>query len=999
MQHVKMLNSNILMSMFSLLFLLLFALNTTFAAFPKNRLVYLPDRDLEILYVGQKGKWCDSRLDLVLVTSQPLTFQDKKLINLQMVRLIIKLRKSCPAISQVGIVGYSRIEPDTPLLEGSYLAKDAWKFSKLKLPVRFEAPQVKPVKASENKAKTARAPKTAPKPKIAREPNRVLTFQESQELQKRLTFLGFATGNINNQTGPQTAVAISSFLARYNLSLPARPDLDILLAVRKASGVSGQPNGTTAKAPRRAELLNYVDVGNRLALNLDRLFALKTARNTPNLLNNNRILLSWLEQEAEDNYSPLQARSFALKRTYDNGTTFQKTDVLKSFRTLIESEVRRRNAELSQPLALMIRLGARISEDYRNGQGFPIVTRRGFGFSQRTYSGRRVLNYYVKRLGRDLYFPLPARSSISRIPILDERKARTLALLLRERRRYSFEMRFYMIVKNVSFLTSGGRELLAENTVNRFSLEMLDRNDLSGKAKLVYNWGRPSSPNRQKNGAAARKPTALDFARWANIKLIRNNLVLGDWRESDRVNFQASRDKNRSPGNISKTGWAGFANLIALQRDPSLLEDQKIALAVANAFLTRREKAELTRGRNYLTTAGGSRNSQNYNEFELREFLSRFQRGNYATRVKRYFPPFPIPFVNIQAVTLGNYDFPSGSFPITFGESKRDRSVATWKPTLNLNLQSNFNLQRYPKQLSLPRDSAERLLDMFKRRRGNGRTVYLAIFAEMQSVKAKAAASVGKSAAGYYNVVAKRVALFMDNRLKLRLAEFSMKELLAPGTKSSPTFLSISESKLETLYNVTPVTEDQLARLVERLSDRKGFTGAYVRSMYAVTKVNELEKERVFNEYSETLRFVKEPSSYWLIGGGTFGRYDTKKAGFPIYDWHVTSTTGTISQVSAKFRTEFEDVKNIAFIKMERKRAAALLERYPSRRFLLRVKVTPIKATWQFRNPDSESEDPQLARYAEANVSVRINEVYVLTDPNSDQKGEKALIAVKVLQK
>ena len=127
MQVVRILNRDIFMFTFSLLFLLLFTLNIAFAASPKNRLVYLPDRDLEILYVGQKGKWCDSRLDLVLATSQPLAFQDNRLVERQIVKLIAKLRQSCPAISQVSIVGYSRIEPDRMLLEGSYLAKDNWK--------------------------------------------------------------------------------------------------------------------------------------------------------------------------------------------------------------------------------------------------------------------------------------------------------------------------------------------------------------------------------------------------------------------------------------------------------------------------------------------------------------------------------------------------------------------------------------------------------------------------------------------------------------------------------------------------------------------------------------------------------------------------------------------------------------------------------------------------------------------------------------------------------
>ena len=987
MQGARYLNRNVLIFIFSFLALTFLAQTPAFSAPQTTRLVYLPGKDLEILYVGQKGQWCAERLDLVLLTSQPQILQNKELTGEQIVELITRLRRSCPAISRVGMTGFSRIDPDRPLVEGSYLAKDAWKFSKLKLPERFE-----PAQAPSPQIRTDN--QTSTPAQITSEPNRRLSFQEAMELQQRLSFLGFSVGQIDGRPGRQTAVAISNFLAQYGLSLPVRADLNMLSAVRKISGADKQVTQPAPKLPRKIALSAYKDTGNRQLINLGRLFAFWTLRNTSGLLDNRDILLNWLYEEGRDNQSPMQARAFDLKRLYDRGTKFQKQDVLKTFRQLLESEVKRRDNGLSQPLALKIRLGAKISGDHQPGQGFPMSYRynSGFGFSQRSYSGRNELNYKIGRLGRVLHLPLPRRTLVKHIPILDERKARIFAGLLQDQQRYDFEMRFYMTVKNINFLTVGGLELQAENSVDRMSLAMLDRNDLSGGSKLVHLWDLVSLENKQKAQAAARKPTALQFARWAGIKVLRGNLVLGGWKKHGRVDFTAIRNGKSRLTRVSKTGWAGFANLISLQRDLSLLENHEIAIAVANTFLSGPERIDLERGKNFLHAGQGPRNQQNFNEFEYREFLTRFERGDYASRVKQYFPPFPIPIVNIQPVTLGKYNFPNGSFPITFGQGKRNKNIATWKPVLNLNMHDKFNLQRYPKQLSLSPDNAKRLLALFKQRNKNSRTVYLAIYADLKSIGVTAKP-------GRYNVVAKRVALYLDRDLRDLLADFSLPELSAPERKATPTSVAISLSKLDRLYGLTPVNEDQLARVVEHFSVRKGFFGAYVRSMDAVQKVNELEKERVFNEFSETLRFVQRPVSYWMTGWGKLGIYDTTRAGFPIKVWDIGSTTSKISSVSAKFRTEIEDVKSVAFIKMERERAAALLEKYPSRHFLLRVKVTPFKTTWQFRNAEAVPDDPQDARYAEANIFARINEVYLLTDPNSDRKDEKALIAVKIYQK
>ncbi len=941
----------------------------------KVRLLYLPGKDLEILYVGEKGQWCAPRLDLVLISSQSQVLEDEALTDRQLAQLIIKLRRSCPQISQVGITGYSRIDQKRALLEGSYRAKDGWKFSKFKLADRMEQPvtQNRPAGAARTK----------------NQPNRALTSDELRELQKRLSFLGFQIRKEDGRPSRETTQAIRGFLTRNGLSLPVRTDLDMLTAVRKISGAGRPTRAVKTRNSRRFNLSEYRDTGNRQGMNFGRLVSYWVVRNTPNLLNNKEILWRWLKAEGRDNQSPIQARSVALQRLYRQGTTFQKQDVLKSFRLLIENEVRRREDELKLPLKINVRLGADISGDYRAGTGFPIskVYRQGFGFSHRIYNRRNELNFYVSRLGRVLRLPLPKKAAVSYLPILNERNARKMAQLLQNKRRYSFEMRFYTIIRNVGFLTTGGQELQAATTLNRLSLEMLDRNDISGASKLVYNW-KLISTNRGPNRQAAAKPTALQFAKWAGIKTLRDNLVLADWDKSGRGDFAAAASGKRRLTKLSRRGWAGFANLLNLQRNPSYLNNRKIALAVAATYLTQREKAELERGKNFLFASGRSRNSRNFNEFEYREFLARFQRGNYAARVERYFPPFPIPIVNIQAVTLGSYVFEKGAFPITFSRGTRERSVATWKPVLNLNMHNDFNLQRYPKQLSLSPENAKRLLRLFKQRNQDSRVVYLAIFAQMRSLGVR-------TKPGQYNVIANRVALYLDPQLKQRLAEFSMTELTSTASRGPRTSVSISQSKLGKLYQQRPVNEDQLARVVERLSDRKGFEGSYVRAMSEVIKVNELEKDRVFKEFLESLRFVAEPPKYWMNGWGTLGRYDSKREGFPIFDWQVGATTGSISSVRVNFRTEFADVKNVAFIKMERNRAAALLEKYPSRKFLLRVKVTPFEATWQFQEP--EKDDPQQSRYPEATIGVNINEIYLLADPGSDQKNERALIAVKIL--
>lgn len=65
------------------------------------------------------------------------------------------------------------------------------------------------------------------------EDSRGLKFEEGQELQRRLTALGFDTGGVDGVVGPMSREAIRDFQRRVGLTPDGHPSIELLQAVRK----------------------------------------------------------------------------------------------------------------------------------------------------------------------------------------------------------------------------------------------------------------------------------------------------------------------------------------------------------------------------------------------------------------------------------------------------------------------------------------------------------------------------------------------------------------------------------------------------------------------------------------------------------------------------------------------------------------------------------------------------------------------------------------------
>ena len=741
-----------------------------------NRLTYVASKDLEILYAGEKGKWCNPRLDIVLITSQPLVLQNENLATKQIAKLIQKLRQSCPKIVKVGLSGYSRMEPEIVVIEGSYVADDDWKFSKLKLPERFVSQS-----GNASVGNTAQKPAVIVAPGNAGEPNRSLSFEESVELQKRLSFLGFAIGKIDGKPGRKTTFAISRFLKTYNLNLPVRPDLDVLNSLRRVAATGNAGRVIITKNPKPVasiNLGNYLDTGDRNQVNTGRLFAMRAAARNIKLLNDSQVVNRWLNIESRDKYSPIQQQANYMKRLYKNGTKFDKKDTLSNFSKLISDEIAKRRAELNQPLSLLIRFPARVSGDYISGAGFPLSMNYSNKQDFRLQERAGAINHRLGRIGVDLNIPLPNQSFVSVVPILDERKARILARLLQNRRRYKFELQYYVTMKETKDTVRANSSISTEAKISRLALVLIDGNRPYAKPKLVYKWGLspPKNASNSNNPFSTRKLTPIEFANWAKISLLGGNLVMN--RSYDKIysniviDFQGLIEGGQQRDSVYTKyddGWAKFYNLLKIQHVPEYLDNTAITIAAARIFLTEREKAELTRGKKFLVAG---LNSGNYNEFEFRDFVSRFKAGKYMSRLKRYYPKLPIPIVDIIPARLGKYNFELKQYPIYFYDNKeREWKPSFWKPDLYVNLHRKFDLQRYPKKLLLSAENARFLANSFARNKNHNRTVYLAVFAEMQAYDDERS---------MYDVASRKVGLYLDSTLTKNITIFPLEDLTSP---------------------------------------------------------------------------------------------------------------------------------------------------------------------------------------------------------------------------
>ncbi len=679
---------------------LFFSSQSVFAGTHANRLTYVQSLDMEILYVGEKRQWCDDRLDLELITSRPVIFQNSQLVDRQLVQLIAKLRESCPAITQVGVSGYARARPGVAVLEGSFQADNNWRFSTFKLPQRQEK-----------------------KPRFARTVN----------------------NNLLTQNPPG-----------------AKP-----------------PGGSLRREDYNAHR-SYKDYGLLLEL------ARRAIYNQPSLLDNKKVLSRWFREVYPRRFTtPKSLGPASLYRRFYEGTKFDREDVLKEFRSQLESEA------VNTPLRITRSFKATIyTRDFNPDRGFPMRVQLD-QFSSGVKSSLSSDRLYVKHLGRDVQMYFDNTPDITLLPITDETAARRLSRLLESDRYASLRLEVYVTIGQVgveSFNAGLQREALLTNAIiDGVALVLLPTKSSEIKSlRTIYKW----KLNRQLKEQLTVGLTPEEIAKWTGIPMVRGH-------------FAVFQDKGYSA--YSNSGWRRYFDLVQLAANPELFEDDMAALYFGDMILSKREKAFISRGKSLF---GNSRYADGYNtgrnaldEFEFPEVMASF-RKKYKRKIFSKVPKFPIPFVHITPVLLGKYDREKQGFPLSYKNTSGSwRKEAIKFSRLNgVLLESRKNNwraeaieigpQSMPTFLNLTVKQARFLLEALKKQKrgGGSRVLYLAAFSNVSKPAmdwVKSGRRKGRPVL-LHQIKPYRLVLYAEKKLRQLVREYDVPDDTAPSEDEAP---------------------------------------------------------------------------------------------------------------------------------------------------------------------------------------------------------------------
>ncbi|MEM7067754.1 MAG: peptidoglycan-binding domain-containing protein [Pseudomonadota bacterium] len=921
-----------------------------------QRLLYVQKIDLEVLFDGKKGKWCGKRLDLKLVSSQPLNYQQPDFKEKKLSNLVGKLGAKCATLEEVGVVAFARSEPGLVIFEGSFLRSDAWKFSDLKLP------DAQKIETAQNDQQPAIQ-------------NRDLSRAEARELQQRLSFLGYPVGKIDGKPGRKTAKAIREFLRDRGQSLPARPDLAILSEVRRASGVPAKDDyqRSTAQTETPKATLEFVDSKQP---GLSRDLSLRVLHHIPDALEQGKDILRWLEVDAKAGTSAPGTNAGALLSKYNSGTTFDKQDVLRSYRQALLQESRA--DRFAKPYAFKLRYPARISGNYVNGKGFPVTYGGNYRGSEFRYDydddKNEAIDIWLPRFRDNLYLRSQVSTHVSYVPILDENKARIMARLLQNKNN-QFEARIFFAA-DPQIKPAGYGNFASTGIASELSLVMFGNRELTGKPKRVFKWQFPTGNTKveERIGASEGGLNAVQFARLARISTKRDHLNLNSGLKLDIRNPLIGLEKSgenpfrrpsRSYSDVN-SGWAHFLNLTRLQRDPSIVQDERIHREYLRVYLNEQDKAALTKGKNFFNYRGGY-SDRDFNEFEYRAFLNEMNSGGHINKVKRFFPVFPIPVMNTRTVYLGNYDFDNQQYPILFKSGSGSFEQPQFKPVLPSVEPSEFNLQRYPKILPLDFEKARFLAELLQSNNGQRKAVFLGIFSELISEKDEA----GNVRPGRYDAEVKRVALYLDEKLTKKVYEFPLGPLIEVDQEPTEPEPTVAELKLSEVIAIQSVPKNQIVLAVDSLAGGAGFLDEYVKSSREFRDANELDQDDVFNQLKDqVLSLGQAPKSFWLTGVIGLGKYDLSTRKFQVKNLSLSATNQSQVYFNADLEFGINNWNDLSGIAADEALARRMLEevkrRGSDRTFDIRAKVRPVSATYSGEG-----------YYADAKVQYHVEELFV----------------------
>ncbi|MBB4302112.1 hypothetical protein GGD81_001136 [Rhodobium orientis] len=905
----------------------------------KIALGYIDFIDLEMFVETDGGDWCRPVPSVRIVTSKVGTFASRAPLQDSLGKLGRLLRDKCPQMQAISVYGFVRGQTEATYT-GLFEAGTGWAYADL------DPRRVAALEASADQRQFAGTRRYSSDP---------LTVAEVRLLQQALNTLGYNAGRVDGRAGRQTGRAFSRFLTDNGFVPETTPARQGLALVAETAGLDYTPPGAAgydAAKARSGEISVFAgpapqgrtdpaDRADRVgsAFNpddFDPFHMDETLRSggshSPDLL---RMVVAQnpdlLTDDAVDRIMTAEGRSFDTKYSRES------------------ERVQFRQAYLARPARETIRLAVTYSASMsrggynKNGGMFPVT------YSFRELSSLRYPGLSLPEIGRDIFIALPDLPDITGIPMAvgaAERLERT-----KFRGAYddsiSLQITVYVELANLRFDASRNR-MEADATLFGVSAEEEEYSARKTETEpFRYTWG-VVPPNRF---YTAENPVA-DAVAFADVMggltVIRNHIAIAP-----------------------KSNWGSLTAALLMSRLPNVLDQDGAAISLAQALLTEAEQQDLWGGR-------PPSDLDRANEFDLKDAADKI-REKYGDVLHSRTVYAPFKAVEIRDVDLGDYDFGQSAFSMDYYAYK-DVSffLSLDYPAIP---QADLGSTFLPERLPLPEMQA-RQLDGILRFKGS-RKVYLGIFSDVTTAAAEPTQHDTMKVyrdGRYYNLnlalSVTRIALFADPDLKNLIYDFYSED------RDNLRELQVSQRSVLELYRLRPVRFEQLAVIADRLLDDPEYVPALIKTSDDYRRANEIERLDIEARLQRQLAETHEPPELWFWGKIKLGEYSVEKQEFSVERLSLDHRRASIASFNGRFQSEDVNETDVS-VPMPIDKAKALLADIRSREFQVRVRATPVSATWE-----SDTSDEPVVAFA-----YHLDEVHILRGDGDTPDREKAVIA------
>lgn len=328
--------------------------------------------------------------------------------------------------------------------------------------------------------------------------------------------------------------------------------------------------------------------------------------------------------------------------------------------------------------------------------------------------------------------------------------------------------------------------------------------------------------------------------------------------------------------------WSRVLAARMYARNPGILANDLHAIELLGQMATQPE---------YVQVLGplANRQPRQMSVFERRDVAQRI-RTQLSGGLDQRRQTGPILVYNSVGLQLGEYDFASGTFPLSNIERVREHRQVAWK---NASVRNAFSNVVLPVRLSATQEQA-RQLDAYLRSR-NDMTLYLAVFAEIDPVLPRSLSDHGGRQFSATNTKVTQIALFADRGLSQVLYDFTSELAEAQARADVATAalnqaLSSGEDMIAAIdaVNGSAAATTTLAEIFARNDWTGTGESAEVRRATALASVSAASPARAMR----------------LAGNLRVGSYDPVRKVLPVERLSLQGLQFTTLQANAGFRVD-----------------------------------------------------------------------------------------------